>query len=296
MGKLDPTLLRTFVEVARQGDETAAAERMSLSNADINRRVKALELHLGYPLFERRGGDLTMTPKARLLFDHLDAGFAAADRAELRQREAAGRQRLIVSALGTFAKGWLTPRLAGFTRAHPEVALRVDADFRLIDFDSERVDLAIRHGFGSYPGLESIRLFAPEMLVVGSPELLSVGPSIDEPADSIAYHLLQAEGCPYWRMWLRANGITNPETLRLASSGPNFARNPDLLEATAKGSGLALVEADLARPEIEAGRLATAAKTQWPDSFAYYLVGKPTAFKTRVAAAFRDWIVKEARH
>ncbi len=295
MGKLDPTLLRTFVEVARQGGESAAAAHMSLSSADVNRRLKALELHLGYPLFERRGSDLTMTPKAQLLFDHLDAGFTAADKAELRQREAAAQQRLIVSALRTFARGWLTPRLADFARAHPEVALRVDADFRLIDFDSERVDLAIRHGFGDYPGLESIRLFAPEMLVVGSPDLLSVGPSIDEPADSIAYHLLQAEGCPYWTLWLRSHGITNAETLRLAASGPSYPRNRDLLEAAAKGLGLALVEASLARPEIEAGRLATAAKTIWPESFAYYLVGKPATFKTPAAAAFRDWIVTEAR-
>ena len=99
MGKLDPTLLRTFVEVVRKGDEAAAATRMSLSAADVNRRIKALELHLGYPLFERRGSELTMTPKAQLLFDHLDAGFTAADKAELRQRETAGQQRLIVSAL-----------------------------------------------------------------------------------------------------------------------------------------------------------------------------------------------------
>ena len=173
--------------------------------------------------------------------------------------------------------------------------MRVDAEFRLIDFDGERVDLAIRHGFGDYPGLESVRLFAPEMLVVGSPDLLSVGPSIDEPADAIAYHLLQAEGCPYWKMWLRASGITNPETLRLAASGPSYPRNRDLLEATAKGLGLALVEASLARPEIEAGRLAAAAKTLWPEAFAYYLVGKPATFKASAAAAFRDWIVSEAR-
>ncbi len=295
MGKLDPTLLRTFVEVVRKGNEAGAAELMSLSAADVTRRIKALELHLGYPLFERRGADLTMTPKAQLLFDHLDAGFAAADKAELRQRAAVGQQRLIVSALRTFARGWLTPRLADFARAHPEVALRVDADFRLIDFDSERVDLAIRHGFGDYPGLRSVRLFAPEMLVVGSPDLLSVGPSIDEPADSIAYHLLQAEGCPYWTLWLRSHGITNPETLRLAASGPSFPRNRDLLEAATKGLGLALVEASLARPEIEAGRLATAAKTVWPKNFAYYLVGKPATFKTPAAAAFRDWIVEELR-
>ena len=100
MGRLDPTLLRTFVEVARQGGEAAAAKHMSLSDSDINRRLKALELHLGYPLFERRGADLTMTPKARLLFDHLDAGFAAADKAEMRQRESAsqrGRQSLATS-------------------------------------------------------------------------------------------------------------------------------------------------------------------------------------------------------
>lgn len=295
MGKLDPTLLRTFVEVARQGDETAAAAHMSLSGRDVSRRIKALELHLGYPLFDRRGDALCLTPKAQLLFEHLNEAFAAAERTGAKTAKTVERQRLIVSTLGPFAKGWLGPRLEAFARRHPELALRVDIDSRLIDFDQERVDLAIRHGLGDYPGLKSVRLFARDMVVVASPDLLSRGPALQDPADCVAYHLLRVEERPYWKLWFEALGLQGRGFRKVAAEGPSFARDRDMLDAAKNGKGLALVDKEVAAADLEAGHLVIALEAALPEDFAYYLVGRPETFKTKPAGAFREWIVKEAR-
>lgn len=291
MRKLDPTLLRTFVEVARQGSEKAAAKRLRLSDQDVARRIKAIELRLGHPLFERRGEALTLTPRGQVFFEHLDAGFTAAEKA----KGSASGQRLIVSTLGSFAKGWLTPRLPGLAKKHPKLSLSIESDPRPVDFDRDRADLAVRLGFGDYPGLRSYRLYAPEMAVVASPDLLSRGPALNEPADCVAYHLLRLEGRPYWRLWFESLGLDRRGFVDLADKGPGFALERDLLAEAAEGRGLAMVEASAAEAELRAGRLALALEPDWPEAFAFYLVGKPETFKAKPAAAFRDWILKEAR-
>lgn len=291
MRKFDPTLLRTFVEVARQGSEKAAAKRLRLSEQDVTRRIKAIELRLGHPLFERRGEALTLTPRGQVFFEHLDAGFSAAEKA----RGPASGQRLIVSTLGPFAKGWLAPRLTAFAERHPKLSLSIETDPRPVDFDRDRADLAVRLGFGDTPGLRSFRLFAPMMAVVASPDLLSRGPALNEPADCVAYHLLRLEGRPFWQLWFESLGLDRRGFVDLAAKGPGFALDRDLLAAAAEGRGLAMLEASAAEAELRSGRLALAFEPDWPEAFAYHLVGKPATFKAKPAAAFRDWIVKEAR-
>src|SRR6516165_6747345 len=51
-------------------------------------------------------------------------------------------------------------------------AVAVEAGNRPVDLKREPIDLAIRHGLGKYPGLESTWLVAPELIVVASPDLL----------------------------------------------------------------------------------------------------------------------------
>ncbi len=291
MLKLDSTLLRTFVEVARRGSEKAAAKSLGLSQPDVTGRIKAMELRLGHPLFERRDAKLILSPQGQVFFEHLDAGFAAAEKA----KGSTANQRLIVSTLGPFAKGWLAPRLPSLAKKQPKLSLSIEADPRPVDFDRDRADLAVRLGFGDYPGLRCFRLFAPEMAVVASPDLLSRGPALNEPADCAAYHLLRLEGRPYWQLWFHSLGLDRRSFGELAAKGPTFALDRDLMAAAVESRGLAMVETSVAEAELRAGRLALALEPAWPEDFAYYLVGKPETFKTKPAAAFRDWILKEAR-
>ena len=296
MTKPDPILLRTFVEVARRGGQRQAARSLGLSEHDVSGRIRALEAHLGYPLFDGRGDQPLLTPQAQLLFDLLDKAFEAAEKAAA-SPGAAGRKRLVVSTLGSFAKGWLTPRLSGFSKKHPEVAMRVDTDAHLIDFSRERVDVAIRHGLGVYPGLETTRLFAVPLVVVAAPALLATGPKLKEPADCVTYPLLRIRHRPYWHLWFKALGLGGRSVVSMTENGPQFDTDQELLGAVLAGMGLALVDPEMVRDHLETGTLVQALDIPWPDRFAYYLVGPPESMKAKQVGAFRTWLLKEAgRH
>ena len=67
--RLDPEALKTFVEVARQGSFSAAAERLNKTPAAISYRIRALEENMGTPLFERTTRSVTLTPAGELLLE-----------------------------------------------------------------------------------------------------------------------------------------------------------------------------------------------------------------------------------
>ena len=85
-------------------------------------------------------------------------------------------------------------RLGQFTASHPQVEVRVEATALLADLRRERIDVAIRHGLGDYPGLDVRALMAPPLIPVASPRLLAEGPEIREAIDCLAYPLLQESG------------------------------------------------------------------------------------------------------
>ncbi|WP_368045869.1 LysR substrate-binding domain-containing protein [Agrobacterium sp. V1] len=76
----------------------------------------------------------------------------------------------------SFAASWMVPRLGRFTDTRPDIEVRVEATSNLVDLGRDRVDIAIRHGLGNYPGLVSEHLMAPVLLPVASPKLLEAGP------------------------------------------------------------------------------------------------------------------------
>ncbi len=87
--------------------------------------------------------------------------------------DAGGHQRPpdspTVSTVPSFAASWLVPRLGRFTSRHPDIEIRVEATPGLVDLSRDRVDVAIRHGLGNYPGLVSDLLMTPVFLPVASP-------------------------------------------------------------------------------------------------------------------------------
>ncbi len=61
--------LRAFVQTARLGSVSAAADRLFLSQPSISQQVKSLEQELDHRLFERQGPRLNLTPAGRTLLD-----------------------------------------------------------------------------------------------------------------------------------------------------------------------------------------------------------------------------------
>ena len=293
MGRVLPLLaLRAFAEAGRYGSIKRAAEVMGVTSGAVSQQLRLLEERVAAPLFSRTryGVELTevaakVHPAMLRAFDQIESGLQA-----LEANKAA--QSVTVCTVPSFAASWLVPRLGRFTKLHPEIEVRVEASSALADLHKQRVDIAIRHGLGDYPGLEAVHLMAPELIPVASPRLLAEGPRIDTPVDCLAYPLLQDSDRADWRLWLQAFGVEDDPRIE---RGQAFDEDFLLVRAAEAGQGIALVRDIYAREEVMAGRLAVALDCPWPTDFAYYVVTLPQATERPAVAAFVSWLIDEAR-
>jgi LysR family glycine cleavage system transcriptional activator len=165
--------LKAFEAAARHESFTRAADELFVTQGAVSHQVKALEVELGVKLFTRARQRLAVTEAGRgyleVVRDALDRIAAGTERLQQRQRSGV----LTVTTSPNFAAKWLVHRLARFAEAHPAIDLRISAALHHVDFAREDVDLGIRHGDGTWPGLHVTRLRAEELVVVCSPRLKS---------------------------------------------------------------------------------------------------------------------------
>ncbi len=296
--KLPPlNALRAFEAAARHLSVTRAAGELNVTPAAVSHQVKALEDRLGVALFRRLNRALMLTDAGQLLLPGLRDGFDRLAEAVHRVRAHGAGNTLTVSVPPSFAAKWLVPRLDRLRAAHADIDIRLDATDQLVDFAREDVDVAVRYGAGDYPGLRVDRLFTDEVIPVCSPRLLEAPHPLREPAD-LRWHTLlhvgwatDSEFWPDWRMWLLAAGVRDVAP----TQGPKFKQEGMVVQAALEGHGVALASSVLVADDIAAGRLVRPFELGLPMSFAYYLVCPEAAADQPKVAAFRAWILAEAK-
>ncbi|PIF39232.1 LysR family glycine cleavage system transcriptional activator [Delftia sp. 60] len=284
--------LRTFVEVGQRKSVKAAAQALHVTPGAVSQQIRVLEDRLGVVLLERERLGMRLTEAGASVFPRLREAFLQIDQAMHDLESTKARRSLTVSTVATFAASWLVPRLGRFKQLHPDIEIRVEATSELVDLRRDRVDVALRHGLGDYPGLEVLPLMAPVLTPVASPGFLKVhGAVIHEAGDCLGYPLLHDGDRADWPLWLKAHGVA--DDLR-AERGSAFDDDFLLIRAAEAGQGLALVPQAYAQEEIAAGRLIQVLDKPWPARFAYYAVTRPGAADRPEVRAFLEWIREEA--
>lgn len=284
--------LRTFVEVGQRGSIKATAEALHVTSGAVSQQIRLLEDRVGMPLFTRERQGLRLTEAGASVHPSLLQAFEQIEKAARTLASIKSRQTLTVSTVASFAASWLVPRLGRFNARHPNIEVRVEASSALVDMRHDRVDVALRHGLGVYPGLHITRLMAPVLVPVASPDLIATSAALKEPQDCLNYPLLHDSDRADWPLWLAAHGVADDPR---AERGSAFEDDFLLIRASEAGQGLALVPQEYAREEIAAGRLVQVLDKPWPARFAYYIVTKPDAGQRAEVQAFVDWIMDEAR-
>lgn len=282
--------LQVFEVAARLGSFTQAAVELRVTQTAVSHQIKQLEEELETPLFRRAGRGLSLTPAGHAWFAELTRIFAQLR--ETNRKLRSGRERPVVSltTLPSFAARWLVPRLGGFLIRHPELDLRISTSEAVIDFTLEPVDVGVRFGPGPYRGLLAEKLFDDVFVVVAEPERAK---RLLKPRDLAEHSLLKDDHESAWPRWFAARGLAPPTGGRyhqLLDSGL-------LVEAAARGQGVALARWSLVRDELAAGRL----RRVFPKlpalaaGHAYHLVGLRETFRRPEIAAFRSWLREEMR-
>jgi LysR family transcriptional regulator, glycine cleavage system transcriptional activator len=282
--------LKAFEAAARHESFTRAAEELCVTQGAVSHQVKALEAELAVKLFNRERQRLIITEAGKdyltVVRDALDRIAVGTER--LLQRQNAGV--LTVSTSPDFAAKWLVHRLGHFAEAHAGIDLRVSATLHHVDFAREEVDLAVRHGDGSWPGLDTVRLSAEQLFAVCSPKLLSGRRRLNKPADILNFPLLHLDSRADWTNWLQAVGLDGADVMH----GPVLNRASMVIDAAINGQGVALARTTLAAWDLINGRLVRPFPESLRLSKMYWIVcPKATATLPKIVT-FREWLLAEA--
>jgi LysR family glycine cleavage system transcriptional activator len=260
---------------------------MHVTHGAVSQRIKRLEDHLGKSLFRRSGRGMVLTDAGRRLLERVRTAIHEIAEGVEAIRSGTGDRVLTISMVPGFAAYWLLPRLAQFIERHPDIEVNIRPTMALSDFSRDGVDMAVRFGPGTWPGLVSIKLYDEELVPVCSPAFRG-GRLPRTPPDLLKAPLLHDERQP-WSLWFEAVGLS----YRDAGQGPRYGDQSLLLAAAMGGLGVALARASLVRAELESGRLIQLFPQSVRTSYSYFIVyprGSETPPKIQ---AFQAWLLEQ---
>ncbi|CAH1651892.1 LysR family transcriptional regulator [Hyphomicrobiales bacterium] len=277
--KLPPlNALRAFEVAGRRLSFRAAAEELGVTQGAVAQQVRALEEHLGLPLFHRLPRGLSLTPLGRTYLAEVARAFDTLG-------EATGRlltrsDTVTISVTPTVATRLLIPRLAELQSDLPGIELRTVATEALSDFDRDNVDIAVRLTRPPFPStLEARLLFRQELVAVASPHLVKDQP-LPLSGEQLRRMPLLHDSQNCWPDFLQWRGKL---------PGAVFNQTTLALDAVLAGQGVALACRAFVASDIEAGRLVQVTERTMAREPDYFLVRKRTTSPRKAIDAVWAW-------
>lgn len=280
--------LRAFECAARHMSFTLASKEMNVTQAAISHQVKALENHLGLPLFKRLTRKLVLTEAGQSLLPGIRDAFEQISSSVDSVRQTTINERLTVRLGPSLAARWLSPKLRLFWQEHPEIDLCLYHSNSPVDFDREDIDLAITYGDGDWPRVVAEHLLASDYFPVCNPALvdLSTG-KLNTPLKEQT--LLHDASHKDWQEWLELAGISDVNPKR----GIIIDDTNVLMEAALNGQGIALCSTMFVKDYLATGQLVKPFPQTLESGNAYYVVCPSSHLHRPVVKAFRDWVLAQ---
>lgn len=264
-----------------------------------------LETELGVKLFDRTTRKLELTPEGRDYLETVSEAFAAIGQATRKIRGGAGSDVLTISVLPSFGIYWLMPRLNEFNRLHPHIEIHVITSIEPVDFEHDKVNVAIR--VGQLPGQDKVRdgprielemtsnwagitaeFLTDDVLVpVCSPDYRQRTAPLDDPEDlrnAILIH--NSTRSRAWSDWLCAIGKSDVDPQQNLAFGHFFLARTAAIE----GQGVAILPEILVRDALEEGSLVAPFRQKFKSQGSYYLLYPQKTTNDLASKAFREWL------
>lgn len=272
--------LRAFEATARLGSVRLAADSLALTHGAVSRRINKLADDIGVPLFEKCGRGLRLTHAGATLNLTLGRFFGELEATVQSLRSSHHEQSaLVLSCEPSVAMRWLIPRLGDFQLQHPDIALHLAVGGGPVDFQKDRVNLAIRRlDFALPESWRVLRLFPEQVGPVMQPERVSM-------FEQGNYLALGSKTRPEaWAQWLKKNpSVRRPSEIRY------YDHHSLIVEAALAGLGVALSPYILAVDDVQRGRLLAPAGFQ-PDGSHYGLIWMGPEELKGVELTLAEWL------
>lgn len=279
--------LRVFEVAARHPNFSAAAGELHVTPGAVSRQVTTLEAQLGVALFVREARRNRLTSAGVQLAERVRVAFGLLlDAVRGLAPEAA--QRVVVTALPSFASRWLVPRLPGFAASHPGIEIDLRPSRELVALERGGFDLAIRYGRGRWAGSEAVRLLNEHLFPVCTPALARKHrPRSLE--DLLTMPLIHDSDFP-WSLLFEHHRVAAPKRLPgIRVDDSNIA-----LQAAERGQGVLLARSVLVADVLAERRLKRLLRVSVPSEFAYFLAWPRKRESSAAVTAFQQWLLDAA--
>ena len=246
--------LRAFEAAARHLSFTKAGLELRVTQAAVSHLVKSLEGTLGVPCFAACHAGLALTDEGQALLPAVSEAFGQLRSAVDAFAKGRAREIVTVGVVGTFAAGWLLPRLQEFHKNHPHIDLRILTNNNRVDIAGEGLDFAIRFGDGLWHGTEASHLLSAPLSPLCSPRIGKRLRKLDALAKELCYAPIATKN---GERWFAAVHRPCPPI-----RGPIFDSSIVMAHAAARGDGIALLPVRMFAQEIREKRLMQPFRTE----------------------------------
>lgn len=261
---LTPASLQAFVQVARSGNFTSAAEALGISVSAVSKSVIRLEKELGLKLLHRTTRTLSLTGDGERLYER---GLSILEQLreleeEMSQGQSQLRGVLRLNFPATLGRNVMIEPVTKFVSQHPHLRAEVRFDDRLIDLAQEGVDVVARTGrLSDSTSLIVTRFFSYQSVLCASPNFLAENVCPKEAQD------LEQTSCIHFQV--RSSGKVRPWHLRTGPCRPSarfvFEDLTAICKAAVAGAGVALLPTWSCLEELRSGALVEILPELWPE-------------------------------
>jgi DNA-binding transcriptional LysR family regulator len=283
--KLPPlSALRAFEATARLGSVSAAAAELGRTHGAVSKQLRALHDEIGVPLFDKAGTGLKPNETGRRLAAAAGEAFGRLSDAYAEVRREARAPGVHVACSASFAMGWLVPHLPEFSKAYPDIRIRLSMTSAREMRHEREADLVIlwdRAAYARGDQARAIRLADSAFGIVAAP-----GYPVQQMSDRLSApcRILHEHTSRAWDEWTALTGV------QVASESVlSFPHTHLCIGAAAAMMGIAIAERRLAAGLLASGGLVEAAPfVAFGDGFAAIPHGaKAMSPQTR---HFTDWL------
>lgn len=285
--------LAALVALHAHGSFAAAGRALLRHPSVLSKRLNALEARLGVRLAERSTRHLHLTDEGLRLVEKVRqaASLIAEAQSEAAQGASEVRGRLRLSLPGAMGRRWLSPLLADFALAHPQLVLEAEYSDRIVDIIGERFDAAVRIGRLQDSRLVAQRLGRHQRILCAAPAYLQAWGTPQVPADLQDHRCLGFTALQSFPQWQLVRGEQRHTVL---VRGPMVSNDSEaLLTAAAKGVGI-LAGGDwlMAGHRAQGSLVRILPDWRLDGPSGIYFVRPSAAFSSAAMSALRDSLVQ----
>jgi DNA-binding transcriptional LysR family regulator len=247
--------LEAFTWTVRLKTLSRAAQRLNLAQPTVSKRVQELEAECGFPIFEKKGRSVDLTPRGHTLYLLAEQILALIQQVdEMRGVEDPPRRLVRIGVTELIAQTWL-PKLVNllaerFPWSVPRVSVEQGTAL-LSKLRSGELDLIVRTSFPPDAGIVDLAVSDVAISLMGSPRICDPGCVYDGAALSrlpFLIHVPSSGSVDALSTWMRDVGAK-----------PEHMTEVDSLAAqvgmAVSSMGVALLPRELFRSLLKSGQL-----------------------------------------